>query len=231
MTDIEALQDKLAVSFNNVCLLERALTHSSFTNENPGAESNERLEFLGDAVLGLIVAQHLYEQFSDLDEGQLTRLRAAVVCRDALSRMARAMGLGESLRLGKGEEATGGREKPLNLACVLEAVIGAIYLDQGEETARRFVLSIVEEEMSRAISQNSESDFKSRLQEVLQSNRHITPTYRLVEATGPDHCRVFTVEVLAGDVILGTGSGRSKKLAEIEAARRALHGLGESATG
>ncbi len=222
MSDLDSLQDILGIRFNDVAMATQALTHSSYINENPGLESNERLEFLGDAVLGLVVAQTLYERFPDLEEGDLTKLRAALVRRDALSRLAQAIHLGEYLLLGKGEEASGGREKPLNLASVLEAVIGAIYLDQGEDAARRVVLRLIEDELTQVLTRRGETDYKTRLQEVMQSRRHITPTYRLLETTGPDHCRVFTVEVLAGVTVLGAGSGRNKKTAEREAARAAL---------
>ncbi len=222
MSDLDSLQDILDIRFNDVAIATQALTHSSYINENPGLESNERLEFLGDAVLGLVVAQTLYENFPDLEEGDLTKLRAAVVRRDALSRLAETIHLGEYLLLGKGEEAGGGRDKSLNLAGALEAVIGAIYLDRGEDVARRFILHLIEDELKQVLSRQGETDYKTELQEVMQSRRHITPTYRLVEATGPDRCRVFTVEVLSGVTVMGVGSGRNKKAAEREAAHAAL---------
>jgi len=227
LADLTALQQTLGVSFNKLSLLEQALVHSSYVNENPGfaPASNERLEFLGDAVLGLIVAEKLYQDFPQLDEGEMTRLRAALVCQDTLARVARAIKLGDYLYLGKGEKASGGQRKPANLARALEAVIAAIFLDQGSSTTRDATLRLFNKELQKMASQGVEVDYKSQLQEFLQAREQQAPVYRVVEATGPDHEKKFTVEVRLGDTVLGRGTGKSKKTAETEAARSALKRL------
>ena len=232
MADLAALQQALGVSFNNPSLLEQALVHSSYINENPGFTplSNERLEFLGDAVLGLVVAEKLYQDFPHFTEGEMSRLRAALVRQDTLARMARAVGLGDYLYVGRGEEASGGRHKPANLAGALEAVIAAISLDQGPATTRDFILMLFNEELQKAASQGAGVDYKSQLQELIQARQQKTPTYRVVEAVGPDHDKRFTVEVRAGDYTVGRGSGKSKKAAESEAARDALKQLSTNFT-
>ena len=232
MADLAALQQTLGVSFSDSSLLEQALVHSSYINENPGLAlaSNERLEFLGDAVLGQIVAEKLYEDFPHSDEGEMTRLRAALVRRDTLARMARAIGLGDYLYLGKGEEASGGRRKPANLAGALEAVIAAIFLDRGLTTTKDFILRLLNTELQKVASQGAGIDCKSQLQELIQSREQQIPVYQLVEAMGPDHDRRFTIEVRVGDTVLGKGSGKSKRAAEAEAAGAALEQLSTSFT-
>ena len=232
MSDLAALQQTLGVSFNNASLLEQALVHSSYINENPDftPTSNERLEFLGDAVLGLIVAEKLYQDLPHLTEGEMTKLRAALIRRDTLARMARAIRLGDHLYLGKGEEASGGQRKPANLAAAMEAVIAAIFLDQGSSTARDFVLRLLDAELEKVIRQGTEVDYKSELQELIQAREQQTPAYHVVEATGPDHDKTFTVEVRLGEAVLGRGSGRSKKAAETEAAHSALEKLSTNFT-
>ena len=227
MADLVTLQQTLGTSFNDLPLLEQALVHSSYVNENPGfaLTSNERLEFLGDAVLDFIIAEELYQRFPNLSEGEMTKLRSSLVCQDSLSRMARAISLGDYLYLGRGEEASGGRRKPANLARALEAVIAAIFLDQGLATAKDFVLRAASQELNKVLSQGVEADYKSQLQELIQARHQQTPAYRVIEATGPDHDRTFTVEVRVGDSVLGRGSGKSKKMAEAEAARSALEQL------
>lgn len=232
MPDLVTLQAILGVTFHKLSLLEQAVVHSSYINENPDYTSshNERLEFLGDAILGFIVAEKLYQDFPDLSEGEMTKLRAALVRRDTLARLARVVRLGEFLYLGKGEDASGGRSKTPNLAGALEAVIAAVYLDQGATTARDFVLRLLGEELSRVVNRGMGVDYKSKLQELIQSRYQLTPAYRLVAETGPDHDKTFAVEVLAGNEILGRGTGKSKKLAETEAARLALDKLAEGFT-
>ena len=227
MVDLVALQETLKISFNDLSLLEQALVHSSYINENPyfAPVSNERLEFLGDAVLGFIVAEKLYQDFPDLTEGEMTKLRSVLVRRDTLARVARAIRLGDYLYLGRGEEASGGRHKSANLAGALEAVVAAVFLDRGLAITREFVLKLLDEELQEVISQGIEIDYKSQLQELVQSRYRSTPDYRLLEEVGPDHDKVFTVEVIVGDTVLGSGSGKSKKLAETEAARSALERL------
>lgn len=227
MSDAADLQKKLGVSFRSPALLEEALVHSSYANENPGAApvSNERLEFLGDAVLGLAVAEKLYHECPYSAEGELTVLRAALVRRDALAAVAKRLGLGEHMYLGKGEEAGGGRSKAVNLAGTMEAVIGAVFLDRGWRVTREIVLKFFKPELEESVSRGVAVDFKSRLQEIIQSERQITPAYYIIDETGPDHSKVFTVEVRAGDTVLGKGTGKSKKAAETEAARLALQQL------
>ena len=227
MANLATLQQTLGVSFNNPSLLELALVHSSYVNENPdlAPASNERLEFLGDAVLGLIVAEKLYQDFPHLSEGEMTRLRAALVCQDALARVARALKLGDYLYLGKGERASGGQRKPANLARALEAMIAAIFLDQGLSTTRDVTLRLFNKELQKVAIQGVEVDYKSQLQEFIQAREQQAPVYRIVEATGPDHKKKFTVEVRMGDTVLGKGTGKSKKTAETEAARSALQRL------
>ena len=224
MADLATLQQILGVSFNDPSLLEQALVHSSYINENPGfaLTSNERLEFLGDAVLGFVVTEKLYQDFPHMTEGEMTRLRATLVRRDTLSRIARAIRLGDYLYLGKGEEASGGRRKPANLASALEAVIAAIYLDHGSATTKDLILRLFDIELQKVVSHGAEADYKSQLQELIQAKQKQAPAYYVVEAMGPDHDKRFTVEVRIGDTVLGRGSGKSKKLAETEAALLAL---------
>lgn len=226
------LEERLGVTFKDPAVLRQAFVHSSYVNENPGEapESNERLEFLGDAVLGLVVADELYAAFPGLDEGKLTELRTHLVRRDTLASAARELGLGEELLLGRGEAAGGGKERPTNLAHVYEAVVGAIFLDSGLRSARGFVRRSLGEDF-RSIEQRAfPSDPKSRLQETSQSRFQTTPTYRLVGEEGPDHARRFTIEVEIDQQVLGRGTGRSKQQAEKEAAREALRAL-EGETG
>ncbi len=224
MADLNALRATLGVSFHKKSLLEQAVVQSSFTNENPGLApiSNERLEFLGDAVLGFIIAERLYQAFPDLTEGGMTRLRSALVRRDTLVRVARTIHLGDYLYLGRGEEAGGGRHKPANLSGALEAVIGAVFLERGLAVTRKVILKLFNEELREVAQKDSGADCKSRLQELIQSRYQSAPVYRLVEAVGPDHARTFTIEVMAGGEVLGRGSGKNKKMAETEAARQAL---------
>jgi ribonuclease-3 len=217
------------VTFKEAGLLRQALVHSSYVNENPEAapESNERMEFLGDAVLGLVVADELFAAFPGQDEGKLTELRTHLVRRDTLAKAAKRLDLGEALLLGHGEEVGGGQTRPTNLAHVYEAVVGAIFLDRGLASARRFVLRSLEEEFEYLGERRFPLDRKSRLQEMSQSLYQTTPAYRVVLAEGPDHARRFTVEVLIDGEVLGTGEGRSKQRAEKEAAREALVRLEE----
>ncbi|MFC1988780.1 ribonuclease III [Chloroflexota bacterium] len=232
LADLATLQQTLGVSFKDVSLLELALVHSSYLNENPGlaSVSNERLEFLGDAVLGLVVAEKLYRDYPQFSEGEMTRLRAALVRREMLDRLARAIGLGDYLYLGKGEEANKGRRKPANLSAALEAVIAAIFLDGGLSVARGFVLRLLGTELDKVVSQGVTVDYKSELQELTQFGEQKIPDYRVITAIGPDHGKTFTVEVRLGEAVLGTGTGKSKKAAETEAARAALERLSDTFT-
>ncbi|MFH1002781.1 MAG: ribonuclease III [Chloroflexota bacterium] len=232
MADLSVLEARLGVSLSDPSGLELSLVHSSYVNENPALApaSNERLEFLGDAVLGLAVAEELYRLCPQCPEGELTRLRSALVRRDTLARVAAEVGLGDYLYLGKGEEAHGGRQKPANLASALEAVIAAVFLDQGLATAREFVLRRLHDEIGRAVQQGAEIDYKSRLQEMVQARQQPAPTYHLLAAEGPDHDRCFTVEVRLNEAVLGRGTGKSKKAAETEAARMAWQKLADTFT-
>lgn len=207
-------------------LLEAALTHRSYANETPGVrESNQRLEFLGDSVLGLVVSEYLYQQNPDWPEGDLSKLRAAVVCEGALARRARALHLGDPLRLGRGEAGTGGRDRDSNLADAFEALVGAIYLDSGLEAARKFVLAQLTPELAAARTGDRIADYKTRLQEHLQRFSAESPVYQMAGEEGPDHAKTFAMTVIWGGRALGRGSGRSKKEAEQEAAREALVAL------
>ncbi|MBI2958392.1 MAG: ribonuclease III [Chloroflexi bacterium] len=229
MAELADLEQRLGLPFHDKRLLQQAMVHRSFLNENPSSplSSNERLEFLGDAVLGFVVAEELYRRFPDLPEGRLTRLRSAIVCKDGLCKIAQRLGLGEFLILGRGEHASSGRNKPSNLARALEALIGAAYLDQSFEGARQFILSLLSKEINEQ-AKCVPCDFKSALQERLHADRRGTPAYRTVDSAGPDHEKVFTVEVSEGGAVLAMGAGRSKKTAEAAAARAALEKMDQS---
>ena len=223
---MDKLEEKIGYAFHNRDLLRTALTHSSYANEkHPGAGvSYERLEFLGDSILGLVTAEFLYRHEPELPEGRMTRLRAELVCEASLHKTALALGLGGYMRLGRGEELTGGRERPSILADMVESIIAAIYLDAGMDEARRFVLGHVLKDAEISDTHRS-ADYKTQLQELVQrkSNQHIS--YRLAEESGPDHNKRFTFEVLINDAVAGRGSGRTKKEAEQMAAQKALASL------
>ncbi len=223
MADLTQLQEIMGVSLSDLSLLEQALRHGSYINElgNAPAASNETMEFLGDAVLGLVIAEQRYHDYPQFSEGEMTRVRAAIVRRDTLASLACNLNLGDFLSLGKGEEASGGRSKPSNLASTLEAVIAAVFLDRGLTIARDFVLKLFDKELERTVSRGV-IDCKSQLQEMIQAQKQVAPTYHLVSATGPPHDRTFTVEVTVDNKVLGSGTGPSKKQAETEAARTAL---------
>jgi ribonuclease-3 len=227
LANLATLQQVLGVRFKDPSLLEQTLVHSSYINENPGAAltSNERLEFLGDAVLGMIFAQKLYHYFPNATEGEMTKLRSALVRRSTLNNVAKTIGLSDYLYLGKGEEAGGGRHKPTNLAGALEAVTAAIFLDQGWDTTTDFILRLFDTELKKLDRQGAGVDYKSQLQHLVQSEQQETPIYQIIETTGPAHDRMFTAEVRVSNTVLGRGSGKSKKLAETEAARSALKSL------
>ncbi len=233
-TDDERLETKLGIRFKNRSLLDLALTHSSAVpdlrvgqRENSGAAvtagNNERLEFLGDAVLDLLASEYLLETFPDWTEGQLSKSRARLVNARSLERAARALGLGEHLRLGRGEEKTGGRDKPALLADGFEAVVAAVFLDAGLQTAGDFLKRVLfDDALKERGDRIADSDRKSALQERLQQNGRPPAEYRLVRETGPDHRKLFLVEVWADGSCLGGGEGKTKKEAEQQAARSAL---------
>ncbi len=214
------LADRLAYDFADPELLHQALSHRSWCGEQEGAPSNERLEFLGDAVLGLVVAEHSYRLYPDLPEGQLAKIRAAVVNARVLAEIADDLGVGPGLLLGRGEEASGGRTKASILADALEALIGAVYLDAGWDAARPLVLRLVGERLARAAAEPDDFDHKSRLQELTVHQGVGVPRY-VVAGSGPDHDRHYVAEVFVGGVRRGTGEGSSKKDAEQDAARDA----------
>ena len=208
---------------NLEALLREALTHRSYLNEIDQAwPSNERLEFLGDSVLGVISTDYLFHRFTDLGEGELTNLRSALVRTETLARFAQQMGLGEYLFLGRGEEMSQGRRRPAGLACAFEALLGAIYLDAGYERAQRFAMGYIGRELESVLAGRTHQNAKSVLQELVQAQMQQTPSYHLVEESGPDHAKSFTVEVRVGSRVLGQGHDRSKRGAEQLAAESAL---------
>jgi ribonuclease-3 len=220
------LQELLGYGFGDAALLTRALTHRSFANENPeGGRDNERLEFLGDAVIGLVVGHELIDRFPDSAEGELSVLRSRIVSERGLSAAARKLDLGRWLRLGKGEERTGGRDKSSLLADVFEAVVGAVYLDGGYVPARELVVQALAEALEEPA--HATLDYKTRLQEFAQGKFKSTPTYEVVSSSGPDHDKVFEVRVVIGEDELGRASGRSKKAAEQAAAGAALAAISD----
>ncbi|NLP17478.1 MAG: ribonuclease III [Firmicutes bacterium] len=219
--DISALEAAIKMKFTNTNYIIQALTHSSYANEQQGTcQSNERLEFLGDAVLELIVSELLYKYYPDLTEGELTRLRAGLVCESALVEYAQVLQLGKFLRLGKGEELSGGRRRPALLADAFEALLGAIYLDQDLETAKDFMIKFLDNMQSQSLE--SFVDYKTQLQELLQQYHNIDLSYALLAAEGPDHDKTFRAGVYINDEKVASGVGKTKKDAEQAAARRAL---------
>ncbi|MBR2667785.1 MAG: ribonuclease III [Oscillospiraceae bacterium] len=219
---MDQLEGRIGYIFRDRSLLLHALTHSSYANEHrsAGCTSNERLEFLGDSVLGMTVADYLYRTFPDMPEGDLTRLRAALVCEQTLAAVARDLDLGSVLRLGHGEAAGGGRTRPSILADTVEAVLAAIYLDGGRKESDRFVQAQILTRMDQA--RHRSTDHKTALQELIQRQPGHTLAYRTVGETGPDHAKRFTVEVLLDDEAVSTGEGHSKKEAEQAAAEAAI---------
>lgn len=224
MDDLLKLENKLGVDFNDHSLLSRALTHRSFLNENPEQMliDNERLEFLGDAVLGFLVGEYLYHRFPEMPEGELTSLRAALVRAETLAKFARQFDIGRFLHLGYGEAESGGRERVPILCAAFEAVIGAIYLDQGLEKTKQLVVTLIGPALTKIMADSLHKDAKSEFQVWAQARYNITPHYRVVSTSGPDHAKQFTLQVLVGDKVWGEGSGRSKQAAAQAAATAAL---------
>jgi ribonuclease-3 len=224
---LSRLETALGLKFKNLSLLRQALVHGSYLNEAhvPGLESNERLEFLGDAALGLVVSQKLCNDFPLLDEGDLTQLKTSLIRWETLARAAERLSLGDYLLLGRGEKLTGGQQRPSNLACAFEAILGAVLLDSGLTKVRALVLRCLKPELAQVTAGKVALDSKSRLQQMAQSRWQAMPSYRTVAAEGPDHAKVFTVEVLVDDRALGQGQGRSKKEAENKAAQQALKAI------
>lgn len=228
---LKELMAKLNYSFVDYSILNNALTHSSYVNgENHGAVHNERMEFLGDAVLELCVSEYLYHNYPNMNEGMMTRTRARTVCESALCEAARRISLGKYLMLSHGEENTGGRDKPSILSDALEAVIGAIFLDGGIECARNFVLSFSKANIAAAISSISAKDYKTLLQEHVQHSNCGPLEYRVIAVSGPDHKRVFTINVFINDKPYGIGDGGTKQEAGQNAAKETLDMLKKEAS-
>ena len=218
------LEEKLGYAFQNKSLLDNALTHSSYANEHKGAgvQSNERLEFLGDSVLGMVTADYLYRTHPNLPEGDLTRTRAALVCEGSLAEVAGLLDLGTHLKLGRGEAAGGGRNRPSILADAVEAILAAVYLDGGIGSVRKMIQRFI---LDRAEEKSENRDYKTALQEIVQRSSGQVLSYRLIDTTGPDHAKIFAVAVDLNGMTIGKGEGRSKKEAEQSAAHTAIQGL------
>lgn len=221
-SSIQAFSERIGIRFKDLSLLEQALTHSSYVNETkePVAD-NERLEFLGDAVLELAMTTYLFTKYPEAEEGELSKLRAQYVCEQALVYYAQSIGLSHYLRLGKGEEASGGRERPAILADAFEAMLGAIYLDQGFSVAYDFLKRVVFTPIDNGFRVEFK-DYKSQLQELVQADSNRSIHYKMVHEEGPAHHRIFTVEVYMDNILMGVGKGHSKKEAEQQAAKEAL---------
>jgi ribonuclease-3 len=223
--DIKKLLSELGLKVNDISIYERAFTHRSFLNEFKEDQTllhNERLEFLGDAVLELIVSEFLFKTYPDRPEGELTSFRAATVKTDTLAQTSRELGYGPVLRMSKGEEATGGRDKDYLLANTFEAVLGAVYLDQGYEASEEFVTRVLVHKLDGIVENRLDIDSKTKFQEVAQAKFKLTPTYEVISEVGPDHEKTFTMGVYIGDKEYGRGEGKSKQRAEEEAAEKAL---------
>lgn len=217
------LIDRLELPVSNQSLVQRALTHRSYMNENSDAlEDNERLEFLGDAVLDYVVGAWLYNRFPEMNEGELTRMRSALVKTDQLANFANEIELGQAIRLGKGEEDNGGRERMAMLCAVFEALIGAISIDAGIADVEAFIAPLLEHAAEVILDGRQDHDPKSMFQEWSQAKGYPAPEYRILSETGPDHAKYFVIEALVGNEVYGEGSGNSKQIASMEAARQAL---------
>lgn len=227
ISKLKAFQDILKYTFNDIELLKTACTHSSYAHENKESSivSNERLEFLGDSVLSLIVSEYIFKNYPKLPEGELTKIRASVVCEASLAQCTKRIGVGKYLLLGKGEELTGGRERISILSDAFEAILAAIYLDGGMDEARRWVLEQLEDTIKAAVAGNIFKDYKTELQELIQKNGEEKIKYEIIDVSGPDHNKNFYVKVMHNGRTIGKGSGRSKKEAEQNAARCALESI------
>lgn len=225
---LQSFCQALGVQMHDLELLDMALTHTSYAHEakqHPKPQHNERIEFLGDSVLSIIVSTYMYNNFPELAEGQLTKLRAHLVCEYSLFEYAKKIHLGDYLKLGKGEDFTGGRERPSILADAFESVLGAVYLDQGMDVARTYLLGLMQPEIDYICRHGIFNDYKTRLQEYLQRDGEVEITYRLLGSSGPEHNKVFTSEVIFEGKVIGKGQGHSKKDAEQHAAQQALKQL------
>jgi len=223
--NLESFLNQLNIKLKNIELFDLAFCHKSFAYENGNLANNERLEFLGDAVLSLIISEELYNCHPELSEGKLSKIRSQLVSRRMLAHKAKILHLDEILKLGKGEEQTGGRNRVSILAGVFETLLGAIYLDSGIETIREFIITNIINTEKELFEGNIIGDYKSDLQEVAQRKYQTIPVYKIVSETGPDHHKEFNTEVYINNELMGTGSGKSKKQAEINAAKIALQKL------
>lgn len=224
MSSLSDLESSIGITFTDKSLLLQAFVHSSYLNENPeaGLHDNQRMEFLGDSLLNFLVAEQLYNEFPDLPEGKLTEIRVSLVRQEKLAEKASSLNLGTAMQLGKGEDLSGGRNKRNNLADTFEALVAAIFLDGGMAATRSFILRYFTSDINSIKSGQVALNYKAMLQELTQAEFKLLPDYEIIEARGPDHDRVFFVSVSIGDVVLAIGSGKSKKVAESEAARLAL---------
>jgi ribonuclease III len=232
VADAADFEQKQQIPFRDKELLQRAFVHRSFVNENGadgGLQDNERLEFLGDSLVNYVVSEELFRRYPHYQEGQLTSIRSALVRRETLARLAGKLTLGDYLLLGHGEEESGGRQRTATLCAVFEALVGALYMDQGIEAVRRYILPHFIHELETVEHAALEKDPKSRLQEYVQSNMNVTPRYRTVEASGPDHAKTFVMKVMIHDRIIGVGAGHSKQEATQQAAAMGLNHLGQYA--
>ncbi|MBN1956287.1 MAG: ribonuclease III [Anaerolineae bacterium] len=226
---IDALQERIDYRFAETDWLLRALTHSSYLNEHPEEKSdNQRLEFLGDAVLDFAVAAWIFVAYPEFQEGEMTRLRAALVREEQLAAFARQLGLGAALRLGRGEEEGGGQARPANLADAFEALMGALYLDGGLAPVQQILLQLIQPVAERIISSAADKDAKSRFQEWAQGTLGVTPRYHIVDETGPDHDKLFVAEITLEQTVVGRGEGHSKQLAEQAAAQAAWEEMSQA---
>ncbi|GAU78769.1 ribonuclease III [Fusibacter sp. 3D3] len=232
MASIKDLEKQIRYEFKDIAYLRRAITHSSYANENKKEriKNNERLEFLGDSVLGLVISEYLYSHFPNLAEGQLTKVRARIVCEASLGEAARLLEIGTFMMFGRGEELTGGRERTSILSDAFEALVAALYLDGGVDVVRTFVLEHMEPIISEAVQGKMFVDYKTRLQEVIQIKKGNRIKYEIFKEEGPDHSKLFYTHVKLNDQIIGVGNGRSKKESEQEAAKEGLKKLASDAS-
>jgi len=224
MRELKELEEKIQINFTNIAILQEAFIHRSYINENKDEKihHNERMEFLGDAVLELLVTNYLYHTYPNRPEGELTSFRSAIVKTTSLAETALQLELGEYISMSRGEEATGGRKRPYILANTFEALLGAIYLDQGLEISEIFVKTFLFTKIQNIVENRLDIDNKSKLQEISQDDTNFTPLYDLIEAKGPDHDRIFTMGVKIGKYLFGTGKGKNKQSAEQNAAAEAI---------
>ncbi len=216
------LEEKIGYNFKNKDLLNTALTHKSYSLKGSGIKNNERFEFLGDSILGFCAAEYLYNHYNNLSEGELTKVRSMVVCENALFKIAKNIELGKYIMLGRGEEHTDGRNRPSILSDAMEALFAAIYLDSDIVTVKKIIINLIEDSIKEAVAARDYRDFKTLLQEFTQKDGGSSPSYRLINEEGPDHDKVFTVEVCVNGKQIACGKGHSKKEAEKLAAKQAM---------